>query len=303
MPKILYVPKTFNADHQQMIDRANTIIAEYRRQGYDLTLRQLYYQFVSRDFLANNDKNYKKLGNVISDARRAGLVDWEAIVDRTRNLRTHTGWRSPAAIVRACAAQFDVDWWEHQTHHVEVWIEKDALIGVLERACEEWRCGYFSCRGYTSDSEVWGAGQRLIQARGRGKKPVILHLGDHDPSGIDMTRDIGDRLEMFSGRAVEIRRLALNMDQVEQYEPPPNPAKTTDARFGEYQRTYGDESWELDALDPTTITDLIATEMRTLIDNDAWEECQRRRDEGREQLSRVSDQWGRIIENLEQSDE
>lgn len=82
------------------------------------------------------------------------------------------------------------------------------------------------------------------------ERRVILHLGDHDPSGIDMTRDISDRLELF-GADVEVKRIALNWDQIDEFTPPPNPAKLSDSRAGAYIAEYGDESWELDALEPT----------------------------------------------------
>ena len=160
-------------------------IAEYAAQGYDLTLRQLYYQFVSRDLLPNRQSEYKRLGDIINDARLAGLVDWEAIVDRTRNIRALSHWSDPASIVKAAANSFAVDKWADQPKRVEVWIEKDALVGVFEPVCEELDVPLFSCRGYTSQSEVWGAAQRLEKYLMADQEVVILHIGDHDPSGLD----------------------------------------------------------------------------------------------------------------------
>jgi len=158
--------------------------------------------------------------------------------------------------------------WANQERRCEVWIEKEALAGVIEGVCRELDCPYFACRGYVSQSEQWRAGVRF-----RGDQPtVIIHLGDHDPSGIDMTRDNADRLAMFAGaHKTEVRRIALNADQVEQYEPPPNPAKETDSRFQEYERLYGDQSWELDALEPATIADLIRSEVESIRDPDLWD--------------------------------
>ena len=154
MPKIAYRAKRFSPDRQDKIDKANVIIAEYAAQGYELTLRQLYYQFVSRDFIANNQREYKNLGDIINDARLAGLIDWEAIVDRTRNLQSLAHWNSPASIIDACASQYRIDKWADQPYRVECWIEKDALIGVIENVCKELDIAYFSCRGYTSQSEM-----------------------------------------------------------------------------------------------------------------------------------------------------
>lgn len=273
---IVYKPKTFTAPTLAVIDTANDIIAEYADQGYDLTLRQLYYQFVARDFLPNTDRSYKRLGAIISDARLAGLLDWRAITDRTRNLRQLPHWTDAREIIRASAQGFQLDRWLNQPYRVEVWVEKDALAGVVESVCEPLDVPFFSCRGYTSQSEMWEASQRLGGYLDDGQIPVILHLGDHDPSGMDMSRDIQDRLTMFldgDGYDDELvfARLALNYDQVAAYRPPPNPAKTTDSRYRGYIGDYGRESWELDALDPATLGGIITTAIDEYRDEDRWD--------------------------------
>ena len=301
MPLICYVPKSFRADTQTRIGQANKIIAEYQAQGFKLTLRQLYYQFVSRDLISNTVQSYKSIGDVVNDGRLAGLIDWDAIEDRTRNLRSSPHWSSPRSIVRACADQFAVDLWDGQESYVECWIEKDALVGVIEGICTELDVPYFACRGYTSQSEMWGAAQRLMEREKAGKKTFIIHLGDHDPSGIDMTRDIQDRLELFGSTAV-IHRIALNFDQVENYSPPPNPAKTTDSRYESYRALHGEESWELDALEPRTIVDLIRDEIEVQIDQDAWKEALSRQQTGRNQLGKVSQRWNNVVEYLGNGD-
>lgn len=294
MPLIAYRPKKFGAERKDLIDKANAIIEEYRNQGFELTLRQLYYQFVSRDFIPNNMRSYKNLGDVINDARLAGLVDWEAIVDRTRNLVTVPHWSSPSDIVEACAKQFRIDKWARQKKRVEVWIEKDALVGVIEGICTELDVPYFSCRGYTSQSEMWSAAMRLKAYIKRGQTPIILHLGDHDPSGKDMTRDITDRLAEFSTSTIEVDRLALNMNQIDQYNPPPNPAKTTDARAAAYIAEFGEESWELDALEPSVIADLIRDNVYAHRDADLWNTAVAEEEKHREMLQNVSDRWDEI---------
>ena len=301
MPLICYVPKSFRPDTQTRINQANEIIAEYQAQSFKLTLRQLYYQFVSRDLISNTVQSYKSLGDVVNDGRLAGLIDWDAIEDRTRNLRSSPHWSSPRSIVRACADQFAVDLWATQENYVECWIEKDALVGVIEGICTELDVPYFACRGYTSQSEMWGAAQRLIEREKASKKTTIIHLGDHDPSGIDMTRDIQERLELFGSTAV-IHRIALVYDQIEQYNPPPNPAKTTDARYRSYADRFGEESWELDALEPSVIVDLIREAVRDRIDWDAWEEALQRQKTGRDQLGKVSRRWESVVEYLGNGD-
>src|SRR5271157_1525852 len=216
MPKIQYVAKRFGKSALERIAQVNAIIAEYTAQGYKLTLRQLYYQLVSRDMIPNTVQSYKNLGSVVNDARLAGMIDWDAIEDRTRNLRSTPHWSSPRSIVRACAQQFSVDMWETQDNYVEVYVEKDALVGVIEGVCNEFDVPYFACRGYTSQSEMWGAAMRLREREDAGKATTIIHLGDHDPSGIDMSRDIQDRLAMF-GSSATVKRIALNWDQIDLY--------------------------------------------------------------------------------------
>lgn len=288
MPKIAYIEKTFRGKTLNLINLANQIIQEYQSQGYDLTLRQLYYQLVARDIIPNNQKEYKRLGAILNDARLAGLVDWKSLVDRTRNLRGNQHWESPAQIVQAAVNSYRRDRWQGQGFRLEVWVEKDALIGVIGRVCGRLDIPFFSCRGYTSASEMWTAGQRLRSYAQNGQDPIVLHLGDHDPSGIDMTRDIEERLELFADTAVTIERIALNRDQIDQYKPPPNPAKLTDSRADGYIAKHGRSSWELDALDPNTLTQLITEWANRYIDQSAWEQVELLEAEHREMLTEAA---------------
>ncbi|MCW2929931.1 MAG: uncharacterized protein JWM19_893 [Actinomycetia bacterium] len=290
MPKIAYAATNFSASSLEVIDHANQVCEDYAEQGYNLTLRQLYYQFVSRDWLPNDMKSYKRLGSIVNDARLAGLIDWDHLEDRTRNLSKLAMWDSPEAIVDAVARQYRTRLWDSQEWHVEVWVEKEALADVVSRPAERWLVPYFPCRGYVSQSEMWRAAQRLLEAEGRGKKSLIIHLGDHDPSGIDMSRDIRDRLWTF-GSSVEVSRIALNMDQVEQYSPPPNPAKLTDSRAADYMERFGDESWELDALDPPTLDTLIEGHILDHLDRVQWDDDHATMEEQRAVLTAVSENW------------
>lgn len=285
MPLIEYVPKEFSAEHMRVIGQANQIIEAYRQAGYDLTIRQLYYQFVARGLIPNEEKSYKRLIGIIGDARLAGLIDWRAIVDRTRSLVAPAHWGGPAEIVEAAAESYAIDKWAGQPERVEVWVEKEALVNVLEQVCEPWDVPYFACRGYTSLSEMWAAGQRLIGYQDEGQRPVVIYLGDHDPSGVDMTRDITDRLVVtFEATDVEVVRLALNMDQIQQFNPPPNPAKVTDSRAKGYIERFGDESWELDAMNPTDIAALIDQEIQAHLDPQLFEEKRAEQEADREKL-------------------
>ncbi|RWX72534.1 hypothetical protein [Mesorhizobium sp. M2A.F.Ca.ET.039.01.1.1] len=295
MAREAFIEKPFSEPHQEVIRQANAIIAEYQRQGFTLTLRQLYYQFVSRDLIANKQTEYKRLGSIVNAGRLAGLIDWSAIEDRTRNVRKPNVWDSPSQIIDAVAEQYQEDIWQGQHYRPEVWIEKDALVGVIEPICERYRVPYFACRGYSSQSEQYAAGLRFRRIFRAGLTPIVLHLGDHDPSGIDMTRDNADRLSMFAGREVEVRRLALNWEQIEEHDPPPNPAKETDSRSGGYIEQFGDSSWELDALDPPTIEGLIEAELDELIDREAWDARVSQEETAKGVLADVSHNWDEVV--------
>lgn len=291
MPKIEYAPKKFSPATYDTIVTAEEIINDLGAQGYDLTLRQLYYQFVARGYIKENTMaSYKRLGSVINDARMAGLIDWDAIVDRTRNLQSNPHWDHPKDIVDSCVTQFQIEKWANQPERVEVWVEKEALIGVVAVAARRLDVPFFACRGYVSQSEMWRAGQRII---GYGVPTTILHLGDHDPSGIDMSRDIEDRLRTFTERDLleaypDMERLALNMDQVREHNPPPNPAKVTDSRAAKYRQEYGDESWELDALEPRLIDELITKAVLSHRDEELWAEAEAKERKHVESLRKVA---------------
>lgn len=297
MARIKYQSLNLGKATLAVIEQVNSIAAEYRAQGYDLTLRQLYYQFVSRDLIPNRMNEYKRLGDIVNNGRLAGLIDWDYITDRTRNLASVGHWDDPADMVAAAAQSHRLDKWDNQPRRVEVWVEKEALAGVVARAARAEDVAYFSCRGYTSQSEMWAAGRRLRSYRRNGQIPCIVHLGDHDPSGIDMTRDIEDRLAMFAEGYIEVKRIALNMDQIERYNPPPNPAKSSDSRFEGYVAMYGDESWELDALEPSMLDNLIRRTVRGLRDDGLWRDRLAQEAQERAYLQMVSDNWEDIRDN------
>lgn len=270
--KEMFVEHKFNAASLKVIEIANGILNEYRAMGYRLSLRQLYYQLVARDYIENSVKSYKRIGNMISDARLAGMIDWEMIEDRGRETVIPAAWTSPAEIVRVAASQFRVDRWQGQPCHAEVMVEKDALSGILEPVCREMHVRFTANKGYSSSSAMYEAGKRIANALRVGRQVHLFYLGDHDPSGIDMTRDIRERLGMFAkSKRIKVHRLALNYDQVEQWQPPENPAKETDSRYQAYADEFGESSWELDAVEPRTLADLVREGIKNLIDEDQWE--------------------------------
>lgn len=293
MSKIAYINKRFKVETRRIIEKANEIILEYASEGMGLTLRQLYYQFVSRDIIANKQSEYKRLGKIISDARMAGYIDWYAIEDRTRNLKGNYHNTDPGQAIDDALDCFMLDKWENQLYRPEVWIEKEALIGVISGICSKLDVPYFACKGYTSQSEMWRAARRMQIYENRGQTPVIIHLGDHDPSGIDMTRDIIERHQTFMG-GIKVERIALNYDQIKKFDPPPNPTKLTDTRAGGYIDEFGRSSWELDALEPRIIRELIESKVKKYMNPVLLSETMEKEEKYREILEKVRDNWETI---------
>lgn len=292
--KQAFVEHKFSVESKSTIGTVNKILDEYRAQGFRLSLRQLYYQLVSRDFIPNNLRSYKNLGNLVSDARQAGLVDWEIIEDRGRSTVSPSHWSNPGSIIRSAANSFHIDKWKDQPWHIEVMVEKDALSGVLEPVCSRLDIGITANKGYSSSSTMYEIGQRLEKKCVDGKKICIIYLGDHDPSGIDMTRDVRDRLDMFSRSSVsEVVRIALNYDQIELWNPPENPAKETDARFAAYAAEFGESSWELDAVEPAQLARLVTEAVEERRDQELWDDAVEIEQGWRRELETLADNYGK----------
>lgn len=296
MAKELFIEKRFTTAHLWVIKEANKIIEEYGEQGYKLTLRQIHYQFVARDLYENTQANYKRLGNILDAARKAGRVDWDAIEDRTRTLRRIPVWNTPEKALEKIQRSFKLDPWDEQPtlRRIEVWVEKDAAVGIVEPTCNALRVPFFSCRGYSSSSGLYEAGKRLAAFRGAGYETLILYLGDHDPSGVQMTQSTDDKVSLFAGHVVEFRRIALTMDQIDEHRPPANFVKETDSRTKWYVEEFGTEDcWELDALGPRTVDEIIRSHIEPLIDQAAWDATMKREEEHLATLSEIISNWDR----------
>lgn len=296
MPYIAYQEYNPKPETEQLIKWADAVARDYKGRGLDLTLRQLYYQGVSQNRFPNSERSYKNLGNAITMGRLGGIFDWALLEDRTRNAGGTAWFRHQMPDIGSLIARSrwsrTVDLWEGQERRVEIWVEKQALEQVAQRAANRYRVPYLACKGYMSASEMWDAGyHRLAQYVKDGQTPLILHIGDHDPSGMDMTRDIQERLSLFASGDVEVRRMALNWDQIQAYNPPPNPAKLTDSRAKGYIAEYGRSSWELDALRPEMLIELLENEISSVIDYGMWEERQGIEDAAIEDMLKISERW------------
>lgn len=283
----------------QTIAICDRIIAEYQAMGFRLTVRQLYYQLVARDIIANTVQSYKTITGVVNDARMAGLLDWDAIEDRTRDFVRRTRWTDGAQILEASASSFHIDMWANQQDRPIVIVEKEALVGVLQDLCYELDVPLLAARGYPSGTVLREFVERDVEeAADQGQRIVLLHLGDHDPSGIDMSRDLEERIKLFSEEYdawIELDRLALNYDQITRLDPPPNPAKSTDSRFDSYKKRFGTKSWELDAIAPTELVAIAREAIEKHIDQLAWDKAVAKR---RDTQSRIRDAAAQFVEEV-----
>ena len=202
-------------------------------------------------------------------------------------------WGSPADILYGAAHSYQENLWLDQLRRPEVWIEKAALIGVMKPACEKWRVPHMAAR----DSELYSAGKRLQGHLEDGLAPVVFYLGDHDPSGLDMTRSLREELSLDARAPIEVVRLGLNLDQVRELRLPSNPAKETDRRFEQYVRETGcTDSWELDALSPAFIDGLIEQAISDLVDHEAWKEALGREQANNDLLLRTATSFAETVD-------
>lgn len=292
-----------NVVRAHLVQYADKIIKEYQEQNLSLTLRQLYYQLVSRDVIPNKVEEYNRLGDVVSRGRRGGFLEWGAIEDRIRRPQVPQEFDSLEDLLDVATRAYRLPRMKGQRFHVELWVEKDALAGVLAPIANEYHIPLMVNRGYSSTSAMKEAGERVRETclRMRAEEAIIFYLGDFDPSGEDMVRDISDRLGeyMNEGRLVikddtakhgmrlesrherysraswvdlRVEKIGLTMEQIQEHRPPPNPAKQNDPRFKKFKEEHGDQSWEVDALPPTVLRDIIVEALEGVIDLETMEE-------------------------------
>lgn len=264
--KIAYIDNLrLNRENAARLETINGIIEEYLADDYTLTLRQLYYQLVSRDVIPNNPREYAKLSVLLKKGRMAGIVDWDAIEDRGRQPKLPYYVSGPKAALEDTIEQYRIDRQAGQGTYVEVWVEKDALSNVFLRVTDPYHIRLMVNKGYSSCSAMHEAFKRFrIKGREAGRG-LILYFGDHDPSGLDMARDIRNRLTEFGIDeycAFDVQRPALTKAQVDQFNCPENPAKLTDPRATDYVKEHGYTSWELDALPPKELVRIIEREVK-----------------------------------------
>lgn len=273
----------WNADKATVVEHIRRIVDEYIDDGYRLTLRQLHYQFVANvPGYVNHDTAYKKLGNILDDCRYGGIIDWDAIEDRGRVPQLLYWVRDIHHALTDTVEQYRLNRQKGQENNVELWSEKDALSGILSRSTEKYHINLVINKGYTSSTAAHRAYNRFAEQISNGNRVTILYFGDHDPSGLDMVRDIRERLTYFFLNGdydfhewqiqenFKVVHIGLTMGQIKQYKLPPNPTKLTDTRSPKYIQKFGKTCWEVDALKPQVLTALIEKHIKEEIDIDLY---------------------------------
>ncbi len=341
--KIAFTPNLkMGKENKARLLKINSIIEEYHKMGYKLTLRQLYYQLVSRNVVPNDPKEYDKLGNLLTKGRMAGVVDWDAIEDRIRVPRHTYEVDSIEDAIKDAEEHYRLDRMADQNKYVEMWVEKDALSNVLSRKTQHYHVRLMVNRGYSSTTAMFDAYERFLPQLAKGKSVDVLYLGDHDPSGLDMVRDIYDRvfrmlanqpgfklvnyvnslpeeeldklMDKYAGDnnayveeedemgvihgyldstrcyildKFHIQHIGLTSEQVKLHNPPENTAKSADPRYKDYILQYGTKCWEVDALNPPTLHELIDTAILGLIDIDRFNAMIEKENEDKAKLKKL----------------
>jgi hypothetical protein len=260
-----------------IVDAVNRIIGEY---DYPLTLRQIYYRLVASNIIPNKRSSYNQLSKTLVKAREMNVVDDTKIEDRAREvLKAPEGWASPDVFVdsitdgiKRLGSVYRRDLWSDQDFYIEVWVEKDALSRVLSRAIEDYRVTVCPSRGYSSYTYIkrMAVEERFASIE---KQILILDFRDHDPSGIQMTEDLETRFNKYGGdKDIRVERIALTIDQVKEHDLLPNPTKMADPRSPKYVEEFGDECWELDAIEPNELQAIVRGAVSGYIDSERWDE-------------------------------
>ena len=271
-----------------LIAGISRILEEHSQFG-KLTVRQVYYQLVSRNVIANSKKSYQNYVHHLTTGRKGGVIPWDVFEDRARMFYKEPSPRydilndpDPKEALRSwftyaldkkVSHEYNFPKWKDQPFHVELWVEKDALAGFLSPLCQSLGVGLVVSRGYTSYTFKQEAIKRFNQILQEERKPILLYLGDLDPSGYDIYRCLES--EIYSGK---VERIGLHQNDVSQFGLVPNPIKDTDTRTKGFKKRYpelGDNVYELDALPPGELVDRARRAILKYFDLSIEEENQR----------------------------
>jgi hypothetical protein len=256
-----------------------------------MTVRQVFYRGVGFGLWPKTETAYKNIVcRLLGDMRREGLIPYSWIADSTRWMRKPRTFSSMQDALEHTAKTYRRALWQDQDTYLEVWLEKEALAGVVFEVTDPWDVPLMVTRGYPSLSFLWSAAE-TIKAQSMTERPIdvgfeslldelpaamrglsydqqtkdvrILYIGDRDPSGDDIARNVAEQLEDMSECYIDFVRVAVTAEQVDEYDLPTRPTKRTDTRTAKWD---GNGSVEVDAIEPDVLRDLIVAEIEGCID-------------------------------------
>jgi hypothetical protein len=252
-----------------------------------ITGRGIGYKLFARGLIPSMAK-MASVYRLLKLAREQGTIPWEWIVDETREVERVSSWDNPAEFVRTVSRSYRRDYWAQQPKRIEVWSEKGTVRGVLAPILDNYGVGFRALHGFNSATQVHD-----IAEDDDGERDFIaLYVGDYDPSGMYMSeRDLPKRLDDYGGYHVTLKRVALQMTQVRGLLSFPASDKRKDPRYKWFLENYGTRCWELDAVDPNRLRELVRKAIRAEIEWDAWQRCATVERAERESMRTVLDNW------------
>lgn len=256
-----------SAESLQLIEAAHRILSEIQ----PASVRAVCYKIFIERLIPNMSKaSTDKVGKLLVYAREHGLIPWEWIVDETRETERVKAWSNPDTIIRAAVTQYRKDYWAMQPRRVEVWSEKGTVRGTLAPVLRKYGVTFRVMHGYGSATSIYGAAQDSVES---DKPLTVFYIGDHDPSGLQMSEiDLPDRLARYGGQA-KIIRIALDARDVgSDSKLPwfPVEDKVGDSRYSWFVENYGSRCWEVDALSPVALRERVGAVIEEQLDMDAW---------------------------------
>ena len=223
------------------------------------TVRQVFYQATVRGVVQKDERGYARVQRELADMRREGVLPYDWVVDSTRWMRKPVTHNSLAALLENTARTYRRDMWVDADHYVEVWVEKDALAGVIYPVTAQFDVPLMVSRGFASLSYLYEAGSYIEENR---KPAIICHLGDYDPSGVAAADSIEAGLRHHAPNAdITFERLAVTPAQIDMWNLPTRPTKVSDRRA----RGFGAHSVELDAIEPARLRDLVRSAIERFV--------------------------------------
>jgi hypothetical protein len=254
-----------------------------------ITGRGIGYKLFTAGLIPSMSRNeMQRVYRLLKEAREEGIVPWNWIVDETREIERVSTWDNPADYARCVAQSYRRDFWNQQPHRIQVWSEKGTVRGVLAPVLDEYAVGFLPVHGFSSATAAHD-----LAEDDDGRDLIVLYVGDFDPSGMFMSeQDLPTRFVKYDGGHIKLRRIALTFPQTLGLPSFPASDKRKDPRYKWFRSNYGEECWELDAMDPNDLRDCVEREIVELIEPEAWRRCEVVNAAEQDSLRTILDKWG-----------